>query len=1086
MQFQAGTRVAARGLAWDLVEVQQLGAQQRLHLRCAGGDLHGLEWDLLYPNEPAEPLHTSLCPEAPGPLTAWRLHHVACLLDQVPGPDDMLAAEPGRVTIEPYQLVPLMRALELPRPRLLLADAVGLGKTIQAGLIATELIARRRAHRILVVSPPGPLLTQWHHELRDRFGLRFTIIADSGALQRERRRTELGGNPFDSIALCLVSLDFAKQERVLEDLERAAWDLAIIDEAHHCIASAAGADSDDTLRRRLAEVAARRSDGLLLLTATPHDGYDAHFASLIELLDPSLVDGRGGLAGTAYRRHVVRRLKSHIRDPRTGAPLFRERKVLPVRIEQFGDRASAVQAFHSALAALVAPRLRRAQRGGDYADALAFIGLLKRSVSTISACIATLQVVAERYRDLRADAGNAEALRKERARALRAYRRRRLRFGVLDAAAETAAAELEAEDMATDMIRFGPFGTDADQPRGSIQDVPIQDTSVADALQALIRHGEAAAPHDPKLRAMLDEVRLIRVAHPSANILVYTEYADSQAAAVNALRHAKGIGGEILAISGLDPEAERTRIAERCADQDNIVLVSTDSMAEGLNLHQRCHHLIHLDLPYNPNRLEQRNGRIDRYGQRQDPEIRYLYLAGTFEERLLLHLIAKYEKARARLDVMPDTLGVTADESAWSTGLISGFAEDRAHLGFAEDQARLFDDDAPPIRTLDVAAEAENAAALRDLLHEIDRAFAGYERQAVRHGWLAEQGLNANLRQVGAAAAIHQRSDALTGHIDLAAFVADAIAAETNDASDARDPPAATDRLTLPPDWTAGLDGLPGYDGRTRTLRFTHDRARLCDGDGEPLAYFGRGHPVVRRAIARVRRGDIVSAGGIRDARVSTARCDGDESVALLTFSIEIAGARRTAMRRIVAVLLPQSGTPTEVAQPECWLRLAAPDRAISPDDVWPRWFAHWLPQRQRQAEQIATIAMRRAAATFIETQRARCERERTGLERWLTLRTGDICGAQVAGTPDLFGTIPDLPAWKTDSAPSDRLAAFAADPDNAPAKRREANSALVLFRRRCDEIAADLVLSAPVLHPVGMLLLVPGHSSVDPAAPAR
>ena len=1078
MQFLASNRVAARGLAWDLVEVQQLGAQQRLRLRCAGGDLHGLEWDLLYPNEPANLLQTALRPEAPGPLTAWRLHHIACLLDQVPGPDDMLAAEPGRVTIEPYQLVPLMRALDMPRPRLLLADAVGLGKTVQAGLIATELIARRRAHRILVVSPPGPLLTQWHHELRDRFGLRFTVIADSGALQRERRRTELGGNPFGGIALCLVSLDFAKQEPVLEDLERAAWDLAIIDEAHHCIASAAGADRDATLRRRLAEVVARRSDGLLLLTATPHDGYDAHFASLIELLDPSLVDGRGGLTGTAYRRHVVRRLKSHIRDPRTGAPLFRERKVLPVRIEQCGNGTGAVQAFHGALAALVAPRLRRAKQGGDYADALAFIGLLKRSVSTISACIATLQVVAERYRALRSDATDAEALRKERTRALRAYRRRRLRFGVLDAAAESAAAELEAEDMAADLVRFGAIGTEPGPGLGQ-----SQDRGIGAALQALIRQGEAAAPYDPKLRAMLDEVRLIRVAHPAANILVYTEYADSQAAAVDALRRAKGITGEILAISGLDPEAERTRIAERCAGQNNIVLVSTDSMAEGLNLHQRCCHLIHLDLPYNPNRLEQRNGRIDRYGQRRDPEIRYLYLAGTFEERLLLRLIAKYEKARACLDVMPDTLGVTADESAWGTGLMASFAEHQALPGFAEDQANLFQDDAPAIRTLDAAAEVQNAAALRDLLHEIDRAFAGYERQAVRHGWLAEQGLNADIRQVGAAAAVRERSDALTGHIDLAAFVADAIAAEMNGASAAT---ASGDRLTLPPDWTAGLDGLPGYDAGTRTVRFTRDRNRLCDVTGEVLAYLGRGHPLVCRAVARVRRSDIVSEGAIRDARVGIACGDLDEPAALLTFGVEIAGTRRTALQRVIAVLVPQSSAATEIVRPDSWLHLAAPDRAVSLADAWPRWFAHWLPQRQRQAAQVATGARQRIAAEFMNKQQAHCERDRIALERWLTLRADDICGAQVGRTRDLFGAIPDLPAWKTHAAPSDRLAAFAADADNAPAKRREANSALVLFRRRCDDITGALALSAPALHPVGMLLLVPQGLSAGHEAPAQ
>ena len=576
MDFVAGSRVGARGLPWDLVEVAQVGAQQRLRLCCASGDLRGLEWDILYPNEPVEILGPALRPEAPGPLASWRLHHIACLLEQVPGPDDMLAAEPGRVTIEPYQLVPLMRALEMPRPRLLLADGVGLGKTIQAGLIATELIARRRAHRILVVSPAGPLLVQWEHELRQRFGLRFLAIADAAALHQERRRIELGGNPFDSIALCLISLDFAKQERVLEDLERSSWDLAIIDEAHHCIGGSAGTDRDETLRRRLAEVIARRCDGLLLLTATPHDGYDAHFASLIELLDPSLVDGRGGMAGLAYRRHVVRRLKSHIRNPATGERLFRERQVMPVRIELRGGSARPVQAFHTALAALVAPRLRRAKSAGDYVDALAFIGLLKRSVSTIAACVNTLRVVAERYRLLTAEGNDAEALRKERTRALRAYRRRRLRFGVLDAAAESDAAALEVEDMAADLCSFGAadlavkLGLDRTQSRQATD-------TIVEALEELMRLGAAAGEkNDPKLNAMLDEVRLIRVAHPAANILIYTEYADSQAAAMQALRHARGIVGEVLAIAGTDPEPERTRIAERCAEHDGIILVSTD------------------------------------------------------------------------------------------------------------------------------------------------------------------------------------------------------------------------------------------------------------------------------------------------------------------------------------------------------------------------------------------------------------------------------------------------------------------------------------------------------------------------------
>ena len=250
-------------------------------------------------------------------------------------------------------------------------------------------------------------------------------------------------------------------------------------------------------------------------------------------------------------------------------------------------------------------------------DALAFVSLLKRSVSTIGACVKTLRIVADRYLHLSANAGEAETLRKERARELRAYRRRVLRFGVLDAAAEGDASELEADGMAADLQGFGAKEFASFAMARHARAPQRQADAVVRALDALIRLGEQAEAHDPKLGALVREVREIRAVCPAANILVYTEYADSQSAALRALLHAPDIFGEVLAINGLDPERERARVAERCAEEDGIILVSTDSLAEGLNLQQRCFHLIHLDLPYNPNRLEQRNGRIDRYGQRR-------------------------------------------------------------------------------------------------------------------------------------------------------------------------------------------------------------------------------------------------------------------------------------------------------------------------------------------------------------------------------------------------------------------------------------------------------------------------------------
>ena len=1021
-QLVAGCRVGARGLAWDVIEAAPLGAQTLLRLRCSGGDLAGLEWTVLHPAEAVELLRSELRPEAPGLLARWQLLHQAHLLDQVLGPADLMWADPGRVRIEPYQLVPLMRALELPRPRLLLADGVGLGKTIEAGLIACELIARRRAHRILVISPAGPLLTQWAQELRQRFGLRFTSITDAASLREQRRNLELGGNPFDMMALCLISLDFAKQERVLEELERSAWDLAVIDEAHHCFGAAS--DRDDTERRRLAEVVAKRSDGLLLLTATPHDGYDPHFASLLELLDPSLVDGHGGVAGFGYRSHVVRRLKSHIRDPATGESLFHDRRIIPVKVDIAG--LAMVRRFHQALAALVAPRLRRAAKGRDNADALAFVSLLKRSVSTIGACVNTLRVVAERYRQT--VTAESEASRKERERALRAYRKRLLRFGVLDDGDEADMAELEADGMAADLRNSGT-GADATDPK----------------LNELLRLGERALPNDPKLAAIAGEIRAIRAERPDANVLVYTEYTDSQQAAVQALRQT--CDAEVLAISGLDDEAQRTRIAERCAEHDGIILISTDTMAEGLNLQQRCCNLIHLDLPYNPNRLEQRNGRIDRYGQQHEPQIRYLYLAGTFEEHLLLRLIGKYEKARAQLAIMPDTLGVTADKEAWSTALVAGFAER---------QAGLFDDESSAIRTLDRAAEEASTDAYRDLLRTIGQAFDSFDRSAVRHGWLDEHGINAGAVQPAATGECAPR-------IDLPDFVAATVAAETGHSAGSRN------TLPLPADWLAGLDGLPGVDREAGVLRITRHRAKLRDKAGRPLAFLGRAHPLVRRAITRAQR-------LAESAAVSVARAETGQLAVLFTFSMELRSAVHIAYQRIIAVLLPSRGHAAEVAEPHRWLALADPDRSLAADRTWQRLFAHWVPDRRGEAERAAHAIMQRHAAAVVADHQRRQALDADGLRNWLSRSADDICGRFNPRTSDLFGLATDCPRWQLVSEPIERLAAFSDDAGNSPARRREASDIVELFQRRTRESTARAALSPPVLRPLGVLMLVPAR----------
>ena len=1071
-----GTQVEARGLPWEVVHTEPAGEQHRFRLRCLQGDLQGMEIDLLHPFEPICPIATDFDPRRAGRLRQWRLYHDAFLLEQALGPSALLAVQPGRLDIAPYQLVPVMRALRMSRPRLLLADGVGLGKTIEAGLIMAELIARRRAHRILIVSPAGPLLEQWHREMRERFGLRFDPIRSAGELQEVRRSLVLGANPFDHVSYCLTSVDFAKQEKVLQDLERTVWDLVIIDEAHHCVRLGSAGDWEDSRRRRLAEVLARQTDGLLLLTATPHDGYDAHFASVVELLDPSLVDGRGALRGERYRQHVVRRLKGHIKDPETGEPLFQTREVTPRAVVFDQGAHPAFSAFQQALLAAVGPRLRQAVRQRRFGEVLAFVALLKRSVSTVSACRNTLRVIRDRYKELVTTRKGEAETRRQRLRTLREYQRRLERYGALSFEEEQDRAALEAEDMAAELAATGLEGIAGriDKLRRAQRRERDRGKRVAttgDALDALVEMAEAALPEDPKLQAALDEILAIRAEEPGANVLVYTEYTDSQDVLVTYLRsrlEAGALEGKVLAVSGRPEHAqERTTITERFASEGGLVLVSTDATAEGLNLHDRCHHLIHLELPYNPNRLEQRNGRIDRYGQREIPQVRYLYLAGTFEERLLLRLVAKYERQRARLTFVPNTLGGITTDDAQTVRLLEGLAEEEQSL-FAR----------PPHEIRQIEADADEdvgTPAYQELLAEVERAMAGYERAAKTSAWLGEAGLNAEAHLVAEASRARDEGERL-GAVELMDFVCSALEADAGAASPVRRPagPEGDVELRLPPVWAHGLRDIPGYDGEERTLRLTADRRRTCDDAGRRLGYLGRAHPIVRRALDRVRNLRFGEADAWLDRRVSAIEVEGDRHAVLCTFLGVVESARGHEYERVLAVRVDGTGHRQVFADPESWLQIIDSGRPTATRDLWGRAFAAWAGEARSAAlEEARQVFAGFAAPQLAEHQRV-LDTERRELDAWLRARAQNLCGSVQQVQADLFGGAAALPSWKTLSEPADRLAAFATDGGNAPATRREADGVLRLYQKRARDLTtrAEARVLEPL--PLGLLMLVP------------
>ena len=573
---------------------------------------------------------------------------------------------------------------------------------------------------------------------------------------------------------------------------------------------------------------------------------------------------------------------------------------------------------------MVAPRLQRSHDRKGLTDALAFVSLLKRSMSTIAACLATLRVVEDRY--------GTKQLR-ERRRALSAYRRRMARFGVLGAAEEAEIADLEAEEMAASLE-----GTTAE-------------------LHELIRLGDAAAANDPKLAALVLEVRLIRLRHPGANILVYTEYADSQRAAVAALTD---IGGSVLTISGSDSEADRTAAAERCAEEDGIVLVSTDFLAEGLNLHQRCFHLIHLDLPYNPNRLEQRNGRIDRYGQRNDPEIRYLFLAGTFEERLLLRLIAKYEKARACLSFMPNTLNVDADPASLHEPLFAGFAED------------LFSAMPRLVHSLDLAAEDTDSESYRDLLREIDRAFQSFDQLAVRHAWLSGgEGLEPAPQE-------SQRG------IDLTAFVRSVLVPEA-------------DGYRVPPAWGQDLHGLPGFDQESGVVRLTDDPERMRDSE---RAAAGVSRAVAPADPAGDRLGeDRAGQRGTRaEAIVADNLCSGSRIAS--PHGVCAAGVVRM-------VRLKNKLTFFHARMIRC-LRMGCGKRSLRPG----------RQKRSRRLVCARSSSEKRIASVAAAAHQNRLARDDAVVRAWLVRRANELCGPVEARTGDLFSPGPSEGDWRSCEVP--------------------------------------------------------------------
>ncbi|MEZ8217345.1 protein of unknown function (DUF3883) [Candidatus Fervidibacteria bacterium JGI MDM2 SSWTFF-3-K9] len=540
--------------------------------------------------------------------------------------DPHYAVSVTQVDLLPHQVDAVYRhILPMPRIRFLLADDPGLGKTIMAGLVMKELKVRGLVKRTLLIVP-AHLQDQWQREMMDWFREDFVV------LRRELLSNLYAADFFERNSQVLVSLDFARKEDVRELLARQRWDLVIVDEAHKLSATRYGQKVHKTKRYQLGEAIAPKTTHLLFLTATPHKGDDEAYFLLLNLLEPHLFANSKQLKEAARSQglpFVLRRTKEQVVDLQ-GRKLFRKREVktLGVSLTEAERRLyDAVTNYVRRWYATVADKRDRRSRN----VALALTVLQRRLSSSLFAV----------RESLRRRKNKLQALLNEWER-----RQQEEELPEWDEDAIQDLVEMTAQEWESFQERLE--GTTAAR-------TPDELREEIDELDELIRLALEAekAGEEAKMQQLRQVVEEHLRHHPDEKLLVFTEFKDTLTALE---RRFNQWGFACAVIHGQMSLQERIAQERRFRDEVQV-MVATDAAGEGVNL-QFCRLMVNYDLPWNPNRLEQRMGRIHRYGQKRDCFIFNLLYPETREGKVLQRLMEKLERMRERLgDTVYDVIG---------------------------------------------------------------------------------------------------------------------------------------------------------------------------------------------------------------------------------------------------------------------------------------------------------------------------------------------------------------------------------------------------------------------------------------------
>lgn len=584
--------------------------------------------------------------------------------------DPFLAINVSKIDPLPFQIEAVYGyVLNLPKVRFLIADDPGAGKTIMAGLVLKELKLRGVIKRILIVVP-GHLKDQWRRELQERFQEPFTLIG------RQVMDAHYGENVWERENQIITSIDFAKQEDILNTLANVQWDLVVVDEAHKMAAYRYGITTSKTERYRLGEVLSKNTKHLLFLTATPHKGDPENYRLFLDLLEPGFFATKEMVKESIDNTEnplFIRRLKEDLKDF-DGRPIFTNRYAVTLKF-RLSDRE---RILYNQLSDYVVSQYNKAiQKTSNKGIAFALLILQRRLASSTYALYKSLERRKERL----------EKLLKEQ-----------------DIKIKTSSFDLEDDEDVEENERW--------QREKEWESLSVSENKEElkkeiyiiielIAISSEIINNEEEVKLKELKKAIEEGFKKIEELQGNKKILIFTESRDTMDYLVNKI---KSWGYRVNFIHGGMSLEERIE-AEKIFKNETEVMVATEAAGEGINL-QFCHIMINYDIPWNPNRLEQRMGRIHRYGQKKDVYMFNIVAEDTREGEVFKKLFEKIEEIKNSLgtDKVFDIIG----DIFYGKNLYQLIIE-------AVTRAKTIDE---IIKELDIVVDSDYIQKIKDILGE--------------------------------------------------------------------------------------------------------------------------------------------------------------------------------------------------------------------------------------------------------------------------------------------------------------------------------------------------------------------------------